>query len=94
MPPTKPTLPVFEVIAASMPTRYEPSSSLNSTDCTLGRSTLASMMVNFTFGNSLATTPSGVACAKPMAMTIVAPRRAVLRKACSRCASLVTSKSR
>ena len=41
MPPTKPTLPVFDAIAASMPTRNEPSCSLNSTDCTLGRLTIA-----------------------------------------------------
>ena len=40
MPPTKPTLPVFDVLAAITPTRNEPSCSLNSIDCTLGLSTI------------------------------------------------------
>src|SRR6516165_9421376 len=34
MPPTKPIFPVFEAIAAAIPTRNEPSCSLNRTDCT------------------------------------------------------------
>ena len=60
MPPTKPTLPVFDAMAASMPTRNEPSCSLNTTDCTLGRSTTLSMIANLVFGNSFATFSSGV----------------------------------
>ena len=44
MPPTKPTLPVFEAIAASMPTRNEPSCSLKTTEWTFGLSTTASMI--------------------------------------------------
>src|SRR6266850_1986327 len=42
MPPTNPTLPVFDAIAAAMPTRNDPSCSLKTIDCTLGRSTTAS----------------------------------------------------
>ena len=52
------------------------------------------MMANFTFGNSLATFSMLVAWAKPIPTTMWAPRRAMLRRACSRWASLVTSKSR
>src|SRR2546422_247613 len=53
IPPTNPTLPVFEAIAAAMPTRNEPSCSLNTIDRTLGRFTTASTMANLMFGNSL-----------------------------------------
>ena len=53
MPPTNPTLPVFEAMAAAMPTRNEPSCSLNTIDWTLGRSTTASMMANLTAGELL-----------------------------------------
>ena len=65
MPPTKPTLPVFDVLAAITPTRNEPSCSLNTIDCTLGLSTTMSMMPNLVLGNSSATLPSAVAQAKP-----------------------------
>ena len=94
MPPTNPTLPVFEAIAAAMPTRNEPSCSLNTIDRTLGRFTTASTMANLMFGNSLATFSIPVACEKPIPTTTCAPRRAMLRNACSRCASAVTSNSR
>ena len=94
IPPTKPTLPVFDAIAAAIPTRNEPSCSLNTIDCTFGRSTTASMMANFRLGNSLATFSMPVAWAKPMPTVIWEPRRAMLRSACSRWASLVTSNSR
>ena len=87
MPPTKPTLPVFDAIAASTPTRNEPSCSLKTTDCTFGRSTTSSMMTNFTFGNSAATVFSAGAWAKPVATITVAPRCASLRSDCSRCDS-------
>ena len=65
MPPTKPTLPVFDVSAAITPTRNEPSSALNTIDCTLGLSTTMSMMPNLVLGNSSATLPSAVAQANP-----------------------------
>ncbi len=74
-----------------MPTRNEPSCSLNTMDCTLGRLTTASMIANLRLGNSLATFSMPLAWAKPMPTTIGDPRRAMLRSACSRCASLVTS---
>ena len=61
MPPTKPTLPVLEASAAAMPTRNEPSCSLNTTDWTLGCSTTESMITNLVSGNSSATFSSGVA---------------------------------
>ena len=94
IPPTKPTLPVFDAMAAAMPTRNDPSCSLKTMDWTLGRFTTASMMANFRFGNSLATFSMPVAWAKPIPTVMVAPRRAMLRRACSRWASLVTSNSR
>src|SRR2546425_60149 len=94
MPPTNPTLPVFDAIAAAMPTRNEPSCSLNTIDWTLGSSTTASTMANLRFGNSLATFSMPLAWEKPIPTTIVEPRRAMLRSACSRWASLVTSNSR
>ena len=94
MPPTKPTLPVLLAMAAAMPTRNEPSCSLKTMDCTLGRSTTASMMANLVPGNSLATFSTPLAWAKPIPTTICEPRRAMVRSACSRWASLVTSKSR
>lgn len=55
IPPMKPITPVLEVLAAIAPTRKEPSCSLKTTDWTFGKSTTASMMVNLTLGNSLAT---------------------------------------
>jgi hypothetical protein len=94
MPPTNPTLPVFEAMAAAIPTRNEPSCSLNTIDWTLGRSTTASTMANLTAGNSLATFSMPLAWEKPMPTTICEPRRAMLRSACSRWASAVTSNSR
>ena len=36
IPPTNPILPVFEAMAAAIPTRNEPSCSLNTMDWTLG----------------------------------------------------------
>ena len=94
MPPTNPTLPVLEAMAAAIPTRKDPSCSLNTIDCTFGASTTASMMANLRFGNSLATFSMPLAWAKPMPTVIWEPRRAMLRSACSRWASLVTSNSR
>ena len=94
MPPTKPIFPVFETMAAAIPTRNDPSCSLKTTDWTLGRSTTASTMVNLTLGNSLATFSIPLAWEKPTPTTIGEPRRAMLRSACSRWASLVTSNSR
>ena len=94
IPPTKPTLPVFDAIAAAIPTRKEPSCSLKTIDWTFGRSTTASMIANLRFGNSLATLSMPVAWAKPMPTVIWEPRRAMLRSACSRWASFVTSNSR
>ena len=94
MPPTKPTLPVSDAIAAAMPTRNEPSCSLNTTDCTFGCSTTESMITNLVSGNSLAIASSGVANEKPTATTTSAPRRAMRRSAWSRWDSLVTSNSR
>ncbi len=73
MPPTKPTLPVSDLSAAAMPTRKEPSCSLNTTDCTLSSLDHASMMVNLVSGNSAAIVSSGVAWEKPTATTMVAP---------------------
>src|SRR5436309_5229999 len=94
MPPTKPTLPVFEASAAAMPTRNDPSCSLKTIDWTFGRSTTASTRANLRFWNSLATFSMPLAWEKPIPTTIVEPRRAMLRSACSRWASLVTSNSR
>src|SRR5499433_3171853 len=94
MPPTKPTLPVLDAIAAAMPTRNEPSCSLKTIDCTFGRSTTASTIANLRFGNSLATFSMPLACEKPIPTTTAEPRRAMLRSACSRWASAVTSNSR
>ena len=94
MPPTKPTLPVFEASAASMPQRNDDSCSRKLTDWTFGRSTVPSMIVNFTSGNSLATFSTAEACVKPTATMIVAPRRANWVMICSRCAALVISNSR
>ncbi len=94
MPPTKPILPVLEALAASRPTRNEPSPSLNSTDCTLGLSTTASTMTNCVLGNSAATFSMALAWLKPMATMGVMPSLANLRIACSRWASFWISKSR
>ena len=94
MPPTKPTLPVFDVSAAITPTRNEPSCSLNTIDCTLGLSTTMSMMPNLVLGNSSATLPSAVAQAKPTVMIGEKPSLANLRRTCSRCASFWISRSR
>ena len=55
MPPTKPTFPDFDAIAARTPTRYEPSCSLKTTERTLGWSTTMSMMAKSVSGNSGAT---------------------------------------
>src|SRR5437773_2236263 len=94
IPPTNPTLPVFDAIAAAMPTRNEPSCSLKTIDRTLGRSTTASTIANLRFGNSRATFSIPLAWEKPIPTTIAEPRRAMLRSACSRWASAVTSNSR
>src|SRR5882762_786909 len=94
IPPTNPTLPVFDAIAAAIPTRNEPSCSLKTIDWTLGRSTTASTMANLRCGNSLATFSMPLAWEKPIPTTTWDPRRAMLRSACSRWASLVTSNSR
>ena len=85
MPPTKPTLPVLDVLAAITPTRNEPSSALNTTDCTLGLSTTMSIMPNWVFGNSSATLLSAVAQAKP---GITIGREAVLRELAQRLLAL------
>ena len=76
MPPTKPTLPVFETSAAAIPQRNDDSCSRKLIDWTLGRSTTASMMVNFTAGNCLATFSTAEACVKPTATMMLAPRLA------------------
>ena len=94
MPPTKPTLPVFDAMMASRPTRNEPSCSLNSTDCTFGSLTTPSMMVKRTLGNSLAIFSTGFAWLKPTPMIGSWPRWAKRRCACSNWVSLVTSNSR
>ena len=47
MPPRNPIVPVLLVIAASMPTRYEPSCSLNTSDATFGSSLTPSTMANW-----------------------------------------------
>ena len=93
MPPTKPILPVFEAIAASTPTRNEPSCSLNTTDWTLGRSTTLSMTVKWMLGNSRATLSRATACAKPTAMIGSCPLWAKRRSACSNWVSLLGSNS-
>ena len=93
MPPTKPTLPDLLASAASTPTRYEPSCSLNTIDCTFGRSTTESMMTKRMLGNSGATFLIADSWLKPMPMIGSAPRCAILRNACSRCASACTSNS-
>ena len=49
--------PLFDAMAAAIPQRKDDSCSRNVTDCTFGRSTTASMIVNFTFGFALATFP-------------------------------------
>ena len=36
MPPMKPTVPDLEAVAAMIPTRYEPCSSVNTTERTFG----------------------------------------------------------
>ena len=94
MPPTKPTLPVLRAMAAAMPTRKQPSCSLKTTDCTFGRSTTVSMIVNLVFGNSFAIFSSGVAKAKPTTTTTSAALRTMRAIACSRWASCVISNSR
>ena len=43
IPPTNPTLPVFDARAAAMPQRKEDSCSLKLIDSTLGRSTMPSI---------------------------------------------------
>ena len=94
MPPTKPTLPVFDVSAAITPTTNEPSCSLNTTDWTLGRSTTSSMMPNFVLGYSGAIFFSAVSQAKPTVMIGEKPSLANLRRTCSRCDSFWISRSR
>ena len=94
MPPTKPTLPVFDVSFAITPTRNEPSSALNTIDCTFGLSTTMSMMPNLVSGNSSATLPSAVAQANPGMMIGLKPSLANLRRTCSRWASFWISRSR
>ncbi len=94
MPPTNPTLPVLLAMDAIMPTRKLPSCSLNTTDCTLGRSTTMSMMANLSLGNSLATFSIADAWLKLIAMIGLAPFSAMRRIACSRWDSLDTSNSR
>jgi hypothetical protein len=61
-------LPDFDAIAAIIPTRYEPSCSLNTIERTLGRSTTASTMANLMSGNSAATLVSGASWLKLIAM--------------------------
>ena len=94
MPPTKPTLPVLLANAAIMPTRKLPSCSLKTIDSTLGCLTTASMITKLSFGKSLDTFSMLLACEKPTPMIGLAPRSAMRRIACSRCASAVISKSR
>ena len=84
IPPTKPTFPVSLFNAAKTPTRNEPSCSLKMIDCTFGRSTTMSMILNLVFGNSLATFDSAAACPKPTAIIGSEPRLASLRRNCSR----------
>ena len=95
MPPTKPTLPVLLAIAAIMPTRKLPSCSLKTMLCTLGSSTTASMIANCCFGETPCATFSMLQpCEKPTPTMGSAPRSAMRRSACSRCASLAISNSR
>ena len=94
IPPTNPTAAVSLFIAAKTPTRNEPSCSLKIMDCTFGRSTTISMMLNLVFGNSFATLVNAAACPKPTAITGSEPLLASLRRNCSRWASCVTSNSR
>ena len=68
MPPTKPTVPVSDAMAAIMPTRNEPSCSLNTMDWTLGRSTTMSMIAKLVSGYSAATASTAGAWLKPTAM--------------------------
>ncbi|EKD61612.1 MAG: hypothetical protein ACD_54C00169G0001 [uncultured bacterium] len=93
MPPMKPTVLVLEASAAIMPTRYEPSCSLKTTDFTLGWSTTMSMMPNLVSGNSCDTVFSTSPKAKPVMMIGLAPASARLRSACSRWASDCISSS-
>ena len=72
----------------------EPSCSLNTIDCTLGRSTTESMMENRVLGNSGATFWTADACWKPTARIGSCPLRAKLRSACTRWESFWTSNSR
>ena len=94
MPPTKPTLPLFETSAAAIPQRNDDSCSRKLIDCTFGRATTASMIVNFTSGNCFATFSTAEACVKPTATMMLAPRFASCAIACSRWAALVISNSR
>src|SRR3546814_11434572 len=94
MPPTKPTLPVFDAIAASTTTRNEPSCSLNTNERTFGRSTTASMMAKRDVGRALATFSSDGAWAKPTLSTGSAPHEAMRVMACSHGVLLVTWNSR
>ena len=84
MPPTKPTLAVSDFIAASAPTRNEPSCSLNSTDFTFGRSTTASMIMKLLSGYLAAIFCNGVAYKKPTTRIGLKPLRARRSRPCSR----------
>ena len=59
--PMKPMVPVFDAMAASMPTRKDPSCSLKVTDWTFGASTTASTRVKRTAGCFGARLASGAA---------------------------------
>jgi hypothetical protein len=67
---------------------------LNTIDSTLGCLTTESMITKLSLGNSLDTFSTDEACEKPTPMIGLAPRSAMRRIACSRCASLAISKSR
>ena len=94
IPPTNPTLPVRLAMAARTPTTKAPSCSLNTIDCTFGRSTTESMIANRVSGNSPATVSRADAYWKPTASTGSKPRRAKVRRAWTRWESVWTSKSR
>ena len=72
----------------------EPSCSLNTMDCTLGRSMTVSMMAKRVSGNSDATLSMDEAYWKPTARMGSWPRRAKLRSACTRWESVCISSSR
>ena len=87
MPPTKLIVLVFDAIAAATPTRYEPSSSLNSTELTFLPWALPSMMTKWTFGYSAAIFCTGCVCEKPIETISCSFLRASARSTCSACVS-------